>query len=304
MAEIKIGDRFIGEGHPCYVVAEIGINHNGSLETALKLIDVAKSAGCDAVKLQKRDPESCVPPEQRDVMRDTPWGRISYLEYKKRIELDVNQLAEIAVHCDIIGIHWFASCWDEQSLWELVELRPVAFKVASASLSDTYLLAETWSAAGKCNVPVIASTGMSTPEQVQKAVQTLRAPHYGHVPGSGSNPIALLQATSAYPCDDTAINLRAMHTLRERYQCPVGYSGHERGMQPTLAAVAMGANIVERHITLDRTMWGTDQAASLEPHALHRLVRDIRVIERAMGDGVKRVMDCERPAMAKLRGAS
>lgn len=299
MKTLKLGSREVGFGHPCYVVAEIGQNHNGSIEQAYALIDAAADAGCDAVKFQKRTLEVCIPPEQRDQMRDTPWGRLSYLDYRRRLEFespdDWQQLAHAAAGH---GMDWFVSCWDEQAV-DFIEgidyspgQPPVAHKVASACLTDHALLTRI-TATGR---PVILSTGMSTLEDVASALRTLRQAQQGSEP-----QVALLHCNSSYPCDARDVNLRAMTAMANGFEFVTGYSGHERGIQISLAAVALGATIIERHLTLDRTQWGTDHAASLEPAGMKRLVRDIRVIEAAMGDGSKRVTESEIPIMKKLR---
>ena len=284
---VSIGSRVIGGGRPAYVIAEIGLNHNGDVDIAKKLIDVAARAGADAVKFQKRTPEISTPEHMRHVPRETPWGVMSYLDYRRRVEFGRDEYVEIGDHATMLGLDWFASPWDVPSVAFLEELNVVAHKVASASLTDTELLI----ALRETGKPVILSTGMSTIEQIDRALDTL-----------GTDRVVLMHATSTYPLEPEEANLRVIATLRDRYPgVPVGYSGHERGLQISLAAVAIGAVAVERHITLDRTMWGSDHAASLEPTGLEHLVRDIRVIERATGDGVKRVFDSERAPMAKLR---
>lgn len=287
---VSIGSRVIGGGRPAYVIAEIGLNHNGDVDIAKKLIDVAARAGADAVKFQKRTPEISTPEHMRDVPRETPWGVMSYLDYRRRVEFGRDEYVEIGDHATMLGLDWFASPWDVPSVVFLEDLGVVAHKVASASLTDTELLV----ALRETGKPVILSTGMSTIEQIDRALDTL-----------GTDRVVLMHATSTYPLEPEEANLRVIATLRDRYPgVPVGYSGHERGLQISLAAVAIGAVAVERHITLDRTMWGSDHAASLEPTGLEHLVRDIRVIERATGDGVKRVFDSERAPMAKLRRIS
>jgi len=284
---MKIGDKTIGPGHPTYVIGEIGINHNGCIETAKRIIDAAVVAGCDAVKFQKRTPDLCVPAHQREVQRETPWGIMSYIDYKHRIEFGAREYAEIDRYCAERGIHWFASSWDEVALDFVEQFEPVAHKVASASLTDIPLL-EKLRATGRA---IILSTGMSTMEEIERAVETL-----------GTENLILCHATSAYPCRAELLNLRMIQTLGDRFPgVPVGYSGHETGLQTTVAAVTLGACVVERHITLDRAMWGTDQAASVEPGGLNRLVRDIRIIEQALGDGIKVVYDEELPIRKKLR---
>lgn len=285
---VKIGERWVGSGEPAYVVAEIGINHNGDLEIAKRLIDVAAQAGCDAVKFQKRTPELCVPAAQRDLRRETPWGEMSYLEYRERVEFDRDAYVAIDAHCRARGLHWFASCWDEPSVDFLESFEPVCYKIASASIVNEPLLRK-HVATGR---PIILSTGMSTMEEIRRAV-------------SLCDPERLLIAhsTSAYPCRPEELNLRMILALAAEFDCPVGYSGHEVGLQTTCAAVVLGATFVERHVTLDRAMWGSDQAASVEPGGLARLVRDIRVIESALGDGVKRVYESEMAARKRLRGS-
>jgi N-acetylneuraminate synthase len=287
MAEIiAVGERRIGDGQPTFIIAEIGINHNGDLLTAKKLIDAASLAGCDAVKFQKRTPELCVPPEQREVERDTPWGRMTYMEYRYRLEFGLDEYAEIDHYCREKGILWFASCWDESAVDFIVQFDPVCVKMASASLTDSLLLEKVKTT----GVPVILSTGMSTMIQIRSAVAQMDPEH-----------LLIAHSTSCYPCHPDELNLRMISTLQMEFDCPIGYSGHEVGLQTTYAAVTLGASFVERHITLDRTLWGSDQAASVEPWGFMRLVRDIRVIEKALGDGVKRVYESEMPTMRRLR---
>jgi N-acetylneuraminate synthase len=283
---IHVGQTRIGPGLPVYVTAEIGINHNGDLALAKQLIETAVEAGCNAVKFQKRTPELCVPPEQRNVVRETPWGLMSYLEYRQHVEFGHAEYREIARFCRQLDIDWYCSCWDEPAVDFMAPFDPVCYKIASASLTDDALLARL-SATGK---PLILSTGMSTMEEIRHAVAQL-----------DRDRLLLAQATSTYPCVPEELNLRVIPALQRTFACPVGYSGHEVGLQTTYAAVVLGACFVERHITLDRAMWGSDQAASLEPVGLKRLVRDIRVIERALGDGVKRVYSSEIPARNRLR---
>jgi N-acetylneuraminate synthase len=282
-----VGARRIGSGHPVYITGEIGINHNGELGNALALIDAAADAGCDAVKFQKRTPRVCTPRDQWDIERDTPWGRMTYIDYRDRVEFGVEEYEAIDEHAKRRGIDWFASPWDVASVDFLDQFDVPAHKVASACLTDDELLRRL-RASGRT---VILSTGMSTMRQIRHAVEVL-----------GSNNIVLCHATSSYPARAEELNLRMIDTLQGEFpNVPIGYSGHEIGLQTSLAAVAIGAVFVERHITLDRAMWGSDQSASIEPQGLQRLVRDIRVISTAMGDGVKKVYDGERAAMKKLR---
>ncbi|NJP88131.1 NTP transferase domain-containing protein [Nonomuraea sp. FMUSA5-5] len=283
---VAIGDVLVGDGEPVYVIGEIGINHNGDLDLARQLIDVAAAAGCQAVKFQKRTPAICVPEEQKGQIRQTPWGEMTYLEYKERTEFGRDEYTQIAKYCDERGLHWFASPWDVPSVEFLEEMDVLVHKVASASVADHELL-RALAATGK---PIILSTGMSTLSEIDAAVEIL-----------GTEKLIMMHATSTYPLPPEEANLRTITTLKERYGVPVGYSGHERGLQISLAAVTLGAVCVERHITLDRTMWGSDHAASLEPAGLEHLVRDIRIIEQALGDGVKRVFPGEEAPKARLR---
>lgn len=284
--QIKLGDRMVGDGHPTYIVAEIGINHNGELELGKRLIDAAMLAGVDAVKFQKRTPELCVPPDQQDKMRETPWGYITYLDYRHRVEFDEAEYRAVDAYCRERRLTWFVSVWDEPSVDFMQAFDPVCYKIPSASLTDHALLRRA-RATGK---PVILSTGMSTMEQIEAAVKVL-----------GTEDLIINHATSTYPCEPRELNLRTITNLRERFPCPIGYSGHEVGLIPTVAAVTLGACMVERHITLDRAMWGSDQAASIEPGGFQRLVKYLRVTEQALGDGVKRVYESEQASLRKLR---
>lgn len=269
-----------------YVIAEIGINHNGEVELAKELMECAARAGCDAVKFQKRTPRISVPESQRLVPRETPWGTMTYLEYKERIEFEEPEYLEIDAHAKRLGLEWFASPWDVPSVEFLEGFDVSTHKVASACLTDLELLR----AISETPRNVILSTGMSTIEEIDQAVEVL-----------GTSRLILMHSTSTYPCPPNEANLRTIETLRRRYGVPVGYSGHETGLQISLAAVALGAVAIERHVTLDRSMWGTDQAASIEPHGLERLVRDIRVLELALGDGVKRIFPGEEEPRRRLR---
>ena len=285
--KIKVGNRFIGDNHPVFIIAEIGINHNGSVEIAKKMIEGAKGAGCDAVKFQKRTPEVCVPKDQWNIERDTPWGRMSYIDYRYKVEFNMDEYNEIDKFCKEMGIFWFVSCWDEESVDFIEQFDPPLYKTASASLTDVGLLSRHI----KLKKPVMVSTGMSTMGEIENAVSNF-----------GFENLLIAHSTSAYPCKHEELNLKMISTLRDKYsETPIGYSGHETGLAPTWAAVALGANFVERHITLDRAMWGTDQAASVEIEGFHRLVRNIRDIESALGDGIKKVYDSELSSREKLR---
>jgi N-acetylneuraminate synthase len=284
---IRINGTAVGPGEPVYVIGEIGLNHNGSVELAKQLIDVAAEAGAQAVKFQKRTPHISTPEHMKNVMRETPWGEMTYLEYRYRVEFNREQYIELGDYATVRGLSWFASPWDEPSVDFLEDVNVAAFKIASASVTDIGML----SAIAATGKPAILSTGMSTLEQIDAAVEVL-----------GVDNLVILHATSTYPLPPEEANLLMIPSLQQRYAgVPIGYSGHETGLQISLAAVALGAVAVERHITLDRAMWGSDHAASLEPRGLRNLVRDIRVIERALGDGVKRVFPGELAPLAKLR---
>jgi N-acetylneuraminate synthase len=283
---IQIGSKKVGDGFPTYIVAEIGINHNGDLNLAKQMVDVGARYGVDAIKLQKRTPELCVPPEQQTQMRETPWGYISYLDYRKKVEFGEKEYSEIDRYCRELDITWFASVWDIPAVEFMERYNPVCYKIPSASLTDHELLRRV----RKTGKPIILSTGMSTLEQIKKATAVV-----------GLDNLLLTHTTSSYPCEPEELNLRTIQTLKDTFDVPVGYSGHEVGLIPSAVAVAMGACLIERHITLDRAMWGTDQAASVEPVGVEKLVKYIRVTERSLGDGVKRVYDSELPSLRKLR---
>ena len=286
MKTIKIGGKEIGNGRPVFIVAEIGLNHNGDIDIAKKLIDVAVLSGCDAVKFQKRTPELCVPEEYKNVKRETPWGVMTYLEYRKRVEFGSKEYNQVDAYCREKGIIWFASPWDLPSIEFLKDYALPVYKVPSALLTHKEYLLKL----KNIGSPIMLSSGMSDVELVKKAVSFI-----------GEDNIILMHATSTYPAKTEEINLRVLQTYMKMFSCPIGYSGHEVGLQITLAAVAIGANAIERHITLDRSMWGSDQASSVEPIGLMKLVRDIRIIENALGDGVKRILPSEEEVMKRLR---
>jgi N-acetylneuraminate synthase len=285
MTVVKIGSQEVGDGRPCFVIAEIGINHNGDVAQAKRLISVAAAAGCNAVKFQKRTVDVVYTAAELAKPRESPFGETNG-DLKRGLEFGLEQYREIDRYARDSGIPWFASCWDEASVDFVDEFDPPCYKIASASLTDDALLRYT-RAKGK---PIILSTGMSTLEQVDHAVDVL-----------GTKDLLLLHTCSTYPSQYAELNLRVIQTLRERYGVPVGYSGHETGLPSSVAAAALGACIVERHITTDRSLWGSDHAASLEPNGINRLVRDIRLVETSMGDGVKAVVASEVPIMQKLR---
>lgn len=283
---VSIGSRSIGHDRPVYVIAEIGINHNGSVETAKQLIDAAVECGADAVKFQKRTVEVIYTPEELAKPRETPFGKTNG-DLKRKLELGYEEYAYIDSYCRDNGIDWFASCWDDGAVDFIERFSPVCYKIASASLTDDALLRHH----RKCSKPIILSTGMSDIALIEHAVEVL-----------GSDDLVILHCTSTYPSKPEELNLRSIQTLRQRFpDIPIGYSGHEVGLATTVATVALGACVVERHITLDRAMWGSDQAASVEPQGFKRMVRDIRTIESTLGDGEIKIYDSEKPIIDKLR---
>ena len=283
--KVTIGGKTIGEGEPTFIIAEIGINHNGSLENAQKLIDVAVDAGCDAVKFQKRTIDVVYTPEELVRPRESVFGNTNG-DLKRGLEFGEKEYAEIDRYCKEKGIMWFASPWDEGSVDFLAKFDIPWYKIASPSLTDDNLLRHVRSK-GKS---IILSTGMSTVEQIRHAVEVL-----------SEDDLVLLHCTSTYPGADEELNLKVIPWLKEQFSCPIGYSGHEVGVYSSLVAAVLGACVVERHITLDRAMWGSDQAASLEPQGIERLVGSIRSIPIWLGDGKKRVFESELPILQKLR---
>jgi N-acetylneuraminate synthase len=282
---VRIGERLVGDEQATYVTAEIGINHNGDVDLARKLIAAAAGAGCDAVKFQKRSVDVVYSDEELARPRESPFGDTNG-DLKRGLEFGEEEYRAIDDYCRVLGIQWFASCWDEASVDFIEAFSPPCYKIASASLTDEGLLRYH----RRCGRPIILSTGMSNLDEIDHAVDVL-----------GTDDLVLLHATSTYPSDLTELNLRVIGALRERYGVPVGYSGHEVGLATTLAAHVLGACMIERHITLDRAMWGSDQAASVEPLGFQRIVRDVRAVESALGDGKKVVYDSEVPVREKLR---
>ena len=282
--KVKIGERLVGEGEPCFIIAEIGINHNGDVAIANKLIDIAASFGCDAVKFQKRTVDVVYSKEELAMPRPNHFGTTNG-DLKRGLEFGYEEYSKINEHCKQKGIMWFASCWDEASVDFIEQFDTPCYKISSASLTDDNLLRHT-KATGK---PILLSTGMSSLEEIDHALDILE------------DNVVLYHCTSTYPTDNKEINLNAIKFFKENYDCPIGFSGHERGILPSVVAVAKGACSVERHVTLDRTLWGSDHAASLEPEGIYRLVRDIRQVPVIMGDGHKVVYDSEKPIIAKLR---
>lgn len=283
--QVKIGDTWVGDGHPCFITGEIGINHNGDVTIAKKLIDAAAFAGCNAVKFQKRTVEVVYTPEELALPRENPFGPTNG-DLKRGLEFGKKDYREINRYCKERGIKWFASCWDEQSVDFIEEFNPPCYKIASPTLTDDELLLYT----KKKGKPVLLSTGMSEMKQIRHAVELL-----------GEDNIVLMHCTSTYPSQPHELNLMVIKTFLKEFKCPIGYSGHEVGLMSSLAAVVLGACLIERHITLDRAMWGSDQAASVEPHGMMRLIKDIRFVEKSMGNGEKVVYESEIPIMKKLR---
>jgi len=282
---VKIGNSLVGDGQPCFVAAEIGINHNGDIEIAKKLVDAAALGGCDAVKFQKRTVDVVYTAEELAKPRESPFGKTNG-DLKRGLEFGAAAYEELDRYCRSKHMMWYASCWDEASVDFIERFQPPCYKIASASLTDDALLRRH----RRYGRPIILSTGMSTLEEIDHAIDVL-----------GTDDLIILHCTSTYPSQVEELNLAAIQTLRERYGVPVGYSGHEVGLAPTLAAAATGACMVERHMTLDRAMWGSDHAASVEPQGIWRLVKDIRAVEKARGTGVKCLWPSEVPVMQKLR---
>jgi N-acetylneuraminate synthase len=284
-SSVTIANKSVGNGHPCFIVAEIGINHNGDIDLAKRLVSVAVAAGCDAVKFQKRMVDVVYSPEELARPRESPFGTTNG-DLKRGLEFDFEDYEEIDRYCRQVGMPWFASCWDEGSVDLISRFDVPCFKIASPCLTDDLLLQHTRSK----RKPIILSTGMSTLEQIDHAIDLL-----------GADDLVLLHACSTYPAYYEELNLRAIETFKKRYGLPVGYSGHETGLPSSVAAAALGICMIERHITLDRSMWGSDHAASLEPNGINKLVGYIRLVEKSMGDGVKRVLEREQPIIKKLR---
>lgn len=282
---VKVGNVVIGDNHPCFVIGEIGINHNGSVELAKKLINLAHFFGCDAVKFQKRTVEDVYTKEELETPRQSVFGETNG-DLKHGLEFGIEEYKQIDKHCKDLGILWFASCWDKKSVDFMEQFDICAYKIPSALITDIELLKYTKSK----NKPILISTGMSTIDEIDKAIDVV-----------GTDNTVIYHCTSTYPSKNSELNLNVIKTFREKYDCPIGYSGHEKGVVSSVIAVVLGANSVERHITLDRTLWGSDQAASLEPEGLRKMVRDIRNLDDFLGDGIKKVYDSEIPIKKKLR---
>jgi N-acetylneuraminate synthase len=290
METISIDGRLVGDNQPVYMIAEIGLNHNGDLQIAKKLIDAAFATNWDCVKFQKRTPEICVPEHQKSVMRDTPWGRMTYLEYRYRVEFEKEQYDYIDTYCCEKPISWTASIWDLKSLEFLLQYDIPFIKVPSAKLTEHEFLVES----AKSGKPVILSTGMSTIEEIDAAVEVLEK----HAKGN----YVLMHTNSSYPAPPEELNLRVINFLKERYKCIIGYSGHEYDLEPSVIAASLGAGLIERHVTLDHNIWGSDQFASLEVHAMDMLRKRIKNIDLILGDGIKKLTGKELEVRKKLRG--
>jgi N-acetylneuraminate synthase len=285
---IKIGSYLVGDNEPCFVIAEIGINHNGDIETAKKLIDASVEAGAQAVKFQKRTVDIVYSADELLKPRDSIFGKTNG-DLKRGLEFSKKEYDIIDKYCKEKNILWTASCWDQDSLKFIMNYEPKFLKIASASLTDSSLLIEHKNK----NLPIILSTGMSTIEQIEKAVNILERKN-----------LILLHCTSSYPCKIEELNLKTISTLIEKFSLLIGYSGHEVGLATTVSAVALGSCVIERHITLDRSMWGSDQSASVEPVGFKKLVNNIRATEMALGDGIKIVYQAEKDIIKKLRRVS
>ena len=287
MKKIMIKNKQLSEDWPVFFVAEIGINHNGNIDTAKELIDLASFCKCDAVKFQKRTPDLCIPETQKNIYKDTPWGCLTYLNYKKKMEFNKKEYKVINDYCKKKDIMWFASPWDIPSVDFLRDFDVPCYKIPSSMLTNKKLL-EKIRDTGK---PVFLSTGMSTIAEVDKAVNFF-----------DKVPLVIMHCNSSYPAENSELNLRVIEAYKKRYPNHIiGYSGHEKGYTASLVAAVLGAGVIERHITLDRTMWGSDQASSLELSGLQRLTRDLALIPLWLGDGEKRVFDSEIPIKEKLR---
>lgn len=288
--KIKVGNRYIGEGEPLYLIAEIGINHNGDMQIAKKLIDATFATGWDCAKFQKRTPDICVPEGQKNVMRETPWGEMTYLEYKHKIEFQKKEYDYIDKYCKEKPIAWTASAWDMPSLEFLLNYDLPFIKVPSAKITELDLVKE----CAKSGKPVFISTGMSTIEEVDNAVEILEKFANGNY--------VLFHTNSTYPSKINELNLQMIKTLKDRYGCIVGYSGHEYELEPTVIAPVFGASVIERHVTLDHNMWGTDHSASLEVLGMDMLEKRVRTTKTIVGDGIKTISCGEEKIREKLRG--
>lgn len=290
MKTITIKDYIIDENGPVFLIAEIGINHNGDLQIAKKLIDAAFACCWQCAKFQKRTPDICVPESQKNVLKDTPWGKITYLEYKYKIEFGSKEYSYIDKYCKEKPILWTASVWDISSLEFILQYDVPLIKIPSAKLTESELIYN----AAKSGKTIVLSTGMSTVEEIDDAVSLLEK--------YSNNNYVLMHTNSTYPTLTKDINLSTIKFLKDRYNCLVGYSGHEYDLEPSVVAAALGAKIIERHITLDHNMWGSDHFASLEVHAMDILRKRISEIDTVLGDYTKKLTPKEMEVRKKLRG--
>ncbi len=283
----KIINNYINSQNSVYFIGEIGINHNGDLDLAKRIMKEAKVSGFSAVKFQKRNPEITTPEEVKDNLRETPWGNMTYLEYKFKIEFQKREYDEINKYAKELNIDWFASCWDEESLDFINRYDVPCIKIASACITNKKLMNQHV----KTEKPLIMSTGMSSLDQIEKAFNIL-----------SQNPLAILHSTSTYPCPPEELNLNMIKTMKSLYpKNPIGYSGHESGLSTSIAAAVIGAKIIERHITIDRSLWGTDQAASLGPEGMRKLIGSVNSVIKSLGDGIKKVYPSEQKSITNLR---
>ena len=272
-----------------YLIGEIGINHNGDLQITKKLIDAVYACSWDCAKFQKRDPDVCVPEHQKDVLRETPWGKIKYIDYKHKVKFQKTQYDYIDQYCKLKPVDWSASVWDLNSLEFLMQYELPFIKIPSAMATNETLVTET----AKTGRPIIMSTGMCELNEVDEAVNNVL---------KHNDNLVLMHTNSSYPTPKEEINLNLIPFLKERYDCPVGYSGHEEDLEPTVIAVALGATVVERHITLSHDMWGTDQKSSLEVMAMDMLHKRVKDVNTILGSATKTVTESEIPIRKKLRG--
>ena len=271
-----------------YFIGEIGINHNGDTQITKRLIDAANACQWDCVKFQKRNPDVCVPEHQKSIMRDTPWGRMSYLGYKYKVEFGKKEYDMIDKYSKEKPIDWTASVWDLDSLNFMRQYDVPFLKIPSALITNTELLVET----AKTKIPLVISTGMSTLEEIDNAVNLIMK--------NGVNPI-IMHCNSSYPTPKKELNLRVIETLKKRYGTEIGYSGHEEDLEPTVIEVSLGAKLIERHITISHDMWGTDQKSSLEVIAMDMLRKRCMEVEDMLGSYDKVVTPSELPIRKKLR---
>lgn len=285
----KINDLFKDNLNETYMIGEIGINHNGDLKIAKTLIDALNACQWHCAKFQKRNPDVCVPEHQKQIERDTPWGKMSYIDYKYKVEFEKLEYDKIDKYCLGKSLDWSISVWDIDSLNFALKYDIPFIKIPSAHLTNHSLLEES----ANSNIPIIISTGMSDWNMVDKAVEII---------GKRTSEFAVLHCNSTYPAPLDELNLNVIPVMKNRYDCIIGYSGHEYNLEPSVLAVALGAQIIERHITLDHNMWGTDQGSSLEVHAMDLLKRRIKDVGLILGGKEKIITDTEKPNLKKLRG--